>query len=439
MEEQKNKSPEIENKDDKAVKPEKSSSNKNKKKRVAPDQTVRGKISKFIKKTPKKTLVIGGSVIGAILVIALVIGIAGLAGLLSDKEYPVVDSTEEEAKTVMTLSIDGDTYDVKYELYRAFFLTYKNEVDGGHDAVWHGDDKDKYIEQIDEIIIDRVTEIYSAFAICKRIGFDIYSDSVESKIKENIRISVEGGSYGSSTIEGYDSYEAYLEALKSMNLNYSVQTLLFRYAIAIDAIDTYYIGTASSDDVDINLSVGVLEYTEDDVRSFYNSDNCVRVLRASFQKGIYYTPLEKAYELKDKIASAANGASTLADKERAVFNSIVSSNLYANINELQNGYIIGRYNLERSYYGNMTDAAFTLAEGQVSDPIDVVTDVENSYYILYRTYKSDDHFENNYDEIKYIYLMNCVGKITYDVASELESSLSYTEFLQNINHSEIRM
>ena len=47
--------------------------------------------------------------------------------------------------------------------------------------------------------------------MCKKIGFDIYSREVEDKIEENIRISVEGGSYGSSTIEGYGSYEKYLK------------------------------------------------------------------------------------------------------------------------------------------------------------------------------------------------------------------------------------
>jgi hypothetical protein len=339
----------------------------------------------------------------------------------------------------MTLSIDGKSYDVRYELYRAFFLTYKSEIDKGDESVWSGDKKDEYVEKIDERIIDRIVEIYAAFAICERIGFDLYSKDVEKKIKENIRISVEGGSYGNAAIEGFDSYEDYLESLKAINLNYSVQTLLFRYAIAVDAIDTYYIGTASSDDVNINLTIGKIEYTEDDVKEFYYSDECVRVLRASFQKEISYTPLEKAENLKAALENAAKSKDTLEEMEEAVVTAIMGNGLYSNAAEIRDGYVIGKYNLERSYYGDMTDAAFALEIGDVSDPIEVVTDVEDAYYVIYRSYKSDDHFEANYDSIKYVYLMNYVGEISYEVAEELKESVSYTDFLKGIDHSQIRM
>ena len=375
-------------------------------------------------------------------IIAIILALTAIFSLFSCNkatEYPAVESTEEEARTVMTLSLDGKTYDVKYELYRAFFLTYKSKVDGGDESVWSGDSKDTYIRLIDEMIVDRVVEIYSAFAICERIGFDLYSKNVEKKIKENVRISVEGGSYGSTTLDGYESYDAYLAALKSLNLNYSVQVLLLRYAIAIDAIDTHYIGTASSDDIDANVSIGAIKYTKDDVRNFYFSEDCVRVLRANFQKGISYTPEEKAEQLRSKIVDASRTPGSLEDKENAVFLAIISSGLYSNTAEIKNGYVIGKYNLERSYYGDMTDAALSLSEGEVSQPIDVVSDVEDSYYILYRSYKSEELFEANYEDIKYVYLMNYVGEITHGVASDLKKSVSYTDVMTTLDHAAIGM
>ena len=172
-------------------------------------------------------------------ILAILLMISTILMLPSCKkgEYEPQESTEEESRVVMTLSIDGNDYEVKYELYRALFLNYKSEVDGGDSGVWSGEKKEEYVAKIDSIILDRITEIYAAFAICKRINFDVYSKDVEKKIQENIRISVEGGTYGSATIQGYDSYEDYLAALKKANLNYSVQVLLFRYAIAVDAID----------------------------------------------------------------------------------------------------------------------------------------------------------------------------------------------------------
>ena len=212
-----------------------------------------------------------------------------------------------------------------------------------------------------------------------------------------------------------------------------------RYAIAVDAIDTHYIGTASSDDVDINITEGVIEYTEEDVRNFYFSDDCARVLRANFQKAISYTPLERAEKLRDKLIDAAASKTTPEEKETAVFNAIIGSGLYSNTAEMKNGYVIGKYNLENSYYGDMTDATFSLSEGEVSDPIDVVSDVENSYYIVYRTFKSEDHFLANYDDIKYVYLTNYVGEIAHGVSLELEGSLVYTDILKGLDRSSIEM
>ena len=374
-------------------------------------------------------------IIAVLLMLATAVSLAACI----KNEYPAVESTEEEARTVMTMSIDGKSYEVKYELYRAFFLTYKSQVDGGDASVWSGENKDGYVSTINEIIVDRIAEIYSAFALCERIGFDLYSNDVEKKIKENIKISVEGGSYGSTSVGGYESYDDYLAALRAMNLNYSVQVLLLRYAIAVDAIDTYYIGTASSDDVNVNLSVGAIQYTEEDVRDFYFSEDCVRVLRAGFQKEISYTPLERAEKLSESLREAAESKDTPEEKEIAVFNKIIANGLYSNTAEIKNGYVIGRYNLERSYYGEMTDAAFQLDECEVSAPINVVSDVENAYYVIYRTYKSEEHFSANYDSIKYIFLMNHVVEISHGVAATLKSSVSYTDAYNLLNHSSIGM
>ena len=374
-------------------------------------------------------------------IIALILIISSLITLVAcgKNKYEPQESTDEEATTVMTLQYGNKTYEVKYELYRALFLNYKSTVDGGNANVWTGEDKDAYVARIDSMILDRITEIYAAFAICEQIGFDLYSKDVEKKIQENIKISVEGGSYGSATIEGYESYEDYLAALKASNLNYSVQILLFRYAIAVDAIDSHYIGTASSDDVNVNMTLGSIEYTKDDVKAWYDSEDCVRVLRAAYQKKISYTPKESAEALRNKIAAATEAATNLEDKETAAFNTIMANGNYSNAAEIKQGYVIGKYNLERSYYGDMTNAAFSLGMGEVSECIDIVTDVENTYYILFKAAKSDAHFEENYESIKYVYLMNYVGEILYGVADEMKADATYTDFLKGINHGAIGM
>ncbi|MBR2431709.1 MAG: hypothetical protein IKB23_02220, partial [Clostridia bacterium] len=78
-------------------------------------------------------------------------------------------------------------------------------------------------------------------------------------------------------------------------------------------------------------------------------------------------------------------------------------------------------------------------EGDVSEPIDSVTESGEAYAILYKTYKTDAYFEENYENIRYVYLTNYVGKITSDVIDSLKASITYSDVLTNINYSEIGM
>ena len=83
-----------------------------------------------------------------VLIIAtLVLSILSLASCTKNK-YTPVESTAEEKKVVMTLSIDSDKYEVKYEIYRALFLELRDEVYGGDRSVWSVENKAEYIEKI---------------------------------------------------------------------------------------------------------------------------------------------------------------------------------------------------------------------------------------------------------------------------------------------------
>ena len=374
-------------------------------------------------------------------IIAILLALATLFSLSAcKKKYYAVESTDEESRTVMTFSIDGKEYAVKYELYRAFFLTYKSTVDGGNPDVWTSKDNAGYVNRINGMIIERISEIYAAFAICERIGFDVYSKSVEKQIKEEIKAIVEAkmddnALYG----DGDYTYEDYLAELKSNYLNYSVQTLMIRYSIAMSAINDYYIGTADVNDVGYDMKLGALEFTKDDVRAFYFGDDCARVLISSFQKIISYTPEEMANEIKANLTAAAASEYTPEEKEAAVFNAIISSGFFSNGAEIENGYVIARYNLDKRYYGEMTDSVFSILEGEVTDPISIVTAEENSYYVIYRSYKSEAHFEANYNEVLYVYLTNRVGEITNSVARELMSGVSFSATFTDIDYSKIGM
>lgn len=346
-----------------------------------------------------------------------------------DKEkYPPVPSTEEEKRVVMTVELDNETYNVTYDLYRALFLNLKESVDGNDSSVWNGDNKDEYIVKIDSLIKERVAEIYSAFHICKKIGIDVYSKTFKKNIEKYIQASVEGGSVGTSAVEGFGGdYDAYLESLKKMNLNYSVQTLLIRYSLALSAIDDYYAGTIGNGQFVEDVTLGKLEYTKDDVRDFYDSDECVRVLRAFFPNK--YQTRESVGNLRDEIARKSG--------EDAVGNYMISVSLADP--DLKNGVLITRYAFDNLYFGEMIEAAFKLNVAETSEVIEIITGIDDGYYILYRAEKSDGHFNKCYDEIADVYVQHEIGKKLDTVSAQIKNALSETSFLINLDRNTISM
>ena len=344
-----------------------------------------------------------------------------------EPKYPPVESTDAEAEVLFTLGIKDKTYEVKYELYRAFFLTYKSEVDGGDSSVWTSDKKDEYVSKMNGLIIPKIADIYSTLYLCEETGFDLYSKKVEDKIEEYIVQSIEGGDTDGMVIEGYGTYENYLAELRKLNHNYQTQLILYRYAIAQDVINEYYIGTLTEDNISENATEGAIKYTEGDVREFYDSDDCVRVLRAYVQE-----------RLGEARAEAIRSKMLEANGEEAVAAAIIGNTLTA-ASDVINGVIISPHNLEAAHYTEMTNAALNLSDGEVSEVIYVRTGYENGYFILYKASKSDEHFEECYDDIVSAYLDNRIGELLSDVKGDMLKSVEYTDAYTELIHADISM
>ena len=363
-------------------------------------------------------------------IISLILVLASLLTLAScGNKYEPVPSTEEEARVVMTLSLDGKKYDVKYELYRAMFLTYKAEVDGGDSSVWSGDNKDEYIEKVHGMILARVTDIYATLHHASTIGIDVYSKSVDSKIKEYIKTSVEGGSYDGEATSGYESYDAYLNALAKMGINYSVQELIFRYSIALEMISEYYIGTPTEDLIgNVSYSGGKLAYTEEDIRQFYFSDDSVRYISAYVQSQ-YPGALDRARSLYNKLKG-------LEGDDDAVAIAINANSISADA-DLNAGSIIGRYVLDNENYGAITEAAFSTPIGRVSNIIETTLGEATGYFIIYPISKSETHFKNYYEDIVAVYLENEIGELITNTQNKLMESAVTTSVLENLDYASI--
>ena len=311
-------------------------------------------------------------------IISLILLLCLLFTLAScETTYEPIASTAEESATVMTIRYEGEEYTVPYELYRAFFLQLKSEVDGGNAAVWTGEEKEKYVEKIDGLILERIVDIYATFHIAKRIGIDLYSEENEEILDDYIRAGVEGGTVDGMNFEGFEgNYDAYLASLHEMNLNYSAQRTLLRYALASVLLDYYYKGSADTP--------GELKYTEDDVREFYFGEECARVIEGYFPEGATNKTYEDLVTLRDRVAKASS------ETEAAV----IIINAVTTVGEdILRGSIIGRYSRDSIYYSELTEAALSLSVGEASELIKVSTGFEDGYYVLYKTEKSESNFE----------------------------------------------
>ena len=345
-----------------------------------------------------------------------------------DGYYEPVESTEEEARVIMTLSPDGKTYEVRYELYRAMFLTYKASVDGGDASVWTGEGREAYIEKIHGIIVERVTDIYAALHLCDKVGINLYSKAVEKEIKEYVKSSVEGGIYDGEVLGGYNSYEEYLSALAKLGLNYSVQELILRYAIAINKLNAYYAGEAGDGYLDDTLSGGTIKYTDEDIEDFYYSYDSVRYMLA-FVQSKYEGAYERAVRLREKMLEAEGD-------DEAVAIAIVSSSISAT-EDVMRGVVIGKYSLDEENYRAMTEAAFNTNLGRVSEIVEITAGEEPGYYILYPILKTEEHFEECHDEIVTAYVENEIGKLLYDVQAALTEGARGSELLDSLDYSKI--
>ena len=360
-------------------------------------------------------------------IIALILTLAlSLCLLLSCSDYyEPKTSTKEEASVVMMLSFGEESYEVKYELYRALFLTVKKEIDNGNSDVWEGADKDEYVEAANKMIFERLCDIYSAFSIAKEIGIDPYSDEYDESVLEIVKVSVDGGTVGGAQYAGFGgNYDAYLASLKEMNLNYSVQDLMIRYALVMENIFYHYGGNVEND-----AKPGALGYTKEDVLEFYNSDECVRVYQLYLSSTKTSFNKEKAESLRDKIA----GKNT----ENEVVATMISNS--ATGDDIKNGTIIGKYNLDAFYYSALTDGAFKLAYYETSPVIEITSADDEGFYILFRTFKDSSHFEECYDDVAKVYVENAVGKILSERADALLASLTKTEAYLALDHSKISM
>ena len=343
-------------------------------------------------------------------------------------KYKPVESTKEESRVVLTLTADGQKYEVKYELYRALFLANRDAVDGGDSSVWSSDRKDEYIARVNEIIVAHAAKIYSTLHVAAELGFEPYSKTADDAVKESVKGAVEGD--GSQ--DGYGSYEEYLEGLKKSYLNYSVADLLKRYSLALEYIDEYY---RSEPDV-LGNPTAKYEYTREDVSAYYSSNDCARVLVAYFPAGVRsYEDVEAFREDLAVMDNYHRAAHILGNTSANAYDLIA---IDGNGNDCVSGSVIGRSALDKEY-SSYTNAIFALEDGEISEIIELQGTDADGYYLVCRIDKDQAHFDLCYDAIASSYLDQIIGSSMSSTLDAMIASVHYPSAYNDVVHAQISM
>ena len=355
-------------------------------------------------------------------IIALLLCVACLFTVIScGSAYPPVESTEEEQRTVMTLTLEGKSYEVKYELYRAFALMYRDEMAEGVSDPWSDD---ALVDALHARVCEQIYEIYATLALCETVGIDLYDKETDDTVEEYIRLSIEGDDY----FEGLGSYDAYLAALKEDYLNYAVADLLYRYSIGQDALYTYYMGTY--DYITDTYKDSALTVTDEKVNVFYAADDTARVMLIYLSHQVY-SDAEARLTRSTLLAELGDGG------EAAMADWLLRHT--ATSEQITRGEILSPYTLDDLVYADVTEAALALGVGEMSELIPVSGDDVYGYSLVYRMDKPASYLEDNRSDVRDTYLLHEIGKIFSSTKDALRDSRTDAPLLATLDIATMSM
>lgn len=320
-----------------------------------------------------------------------------------DGYYKPVESTELEATPVFTLGEDT----VNFEVLSTFFHNRCENTHGFSDTYFTGADGGERFSTVMREAIGEIALVYAMLSLCREVGIDPYSEEMDTAVNETIKTSVDGGTFGEYEIRGFDSYEDYLAYLRrEFHMNDAVNRLMMRYAECEEALSDHYAKSYA--------------YTEADVREFFESDGCIRILWVSrFENS---GGLDRA----DNLALMESARQKLrgADPYKALQYSL----------EPTTDFHLGRHTLDSAYYGKLIEAAYALPVDGVSEVIDLGSE---GLFALRRMPKEAAALSQRYEEIAKVYL----GEVMYGridaIAAELLNGIVYTEFFSTLTAEDI--
>lgn len=314
------------------------------------------------------------------------------------ENYKLRASSKKEATPVLTLGEDTVNFEVLY----TFFLNQCDKIDGFTDSYFDGAAGAARFTATLDAAVAEIAKIYASFAVCRSVGIDPFSESVDAAIIEYLKLTVEGGTMGENELYGFDSYDEYLDYIQeSFHMNDAVNRLMIRYAVCEDLLIKYYKES--------------YPYTDADVAAYFAGEDCIRIIWVS----------------RTADAGMLSREDNLAIMERAREKLLAGNHSGAIRYSLEptTDFYMGRHTLDDAYYSELIGLAYSLGEGEVSGVLDLGVE---GLFVIKRLPKVSAHLTERHESITDIFLYDLQIATILARADALTEAIAYTDFYNEL-------
>ena len=286
---------------------------------------------------------------------------------ISEDGTPVIPQSEDDKTVVMTIA----DYEITYDVYRYFFLKFKEQYDQGDNSVWTDPEIGKEITAAHaETVLDAVKGIVAIQKLGEKAGFSMESDVIKNAVVSGVNELFAASGYNVSE---------YIRTLEDEYLNDHA----FRYITAVNEIESRAFLLSGEK--------GIINLDEDAVMaSIMNDDEFACVKQIFVRKdddGDDTAERSKADELMARIDRG--------ESFETVFKSY-------NDDKDQKNLADGYYFTRRQYLEEFEEAAFALEVGEISR----VVETEIGFSIIKRLPKDESYISRHYSDLKDAYALS---------------------------------
>ena len=344
--------------------------------------------------------------LGAFLALAFTAAIILIVVGKMNETFPEIPQTDEEKSPVFTVGDETATYD----LYRYYFLGYKNLMSGGDDSYFEDKDTAAIYAEIDERVRADIARLYASLALAERLG--VTDREIDEIYDELLRLTRSGGEFAGMVYVGFESEEAYKKSLAENNMSDAVYRLVLRaYAAEYKASAAFAVNASE-----------YLSSKDEDMYAFFMGEDAVHVAYAYIDKGSFLNT-DGAYELA-LIAEARLGE-VAHDLSAFIRTAIQYSSPSVSTVSLKKGMYLTRYHASGSAQENLTEIAFSLAAGEMSG----IIETDEGYFILRRMNTTEEDLRAADRELLYEgYFANHFYKMLHESTESLLLQMTETDF-----------